>query len=228
MMLTACALFVLVASSPQGQAADKPAAAPPPASSAPVPAGAYTLDKAHASLVLRVNHLGFSNFTARFTRFDSQLQFDPASPAAASVKVTIDPRSIESDNAPAGFLDSLSGPQWLDAAKFPQMTFRSTQVERTGPKTLRIKGDLTLHGVTKPVTLNGTFNGGYAGHPMDPHARIGFSAQGSFKRADFGISYGIPAPGTTMGVSDDVNVIIEAEYSGPPLAGAASSGPATK
>lgn len=83
--------------------------------------------------------------------------------------------------------------------------------------TLRVRGDLTLHGVTRPIVLEATFNGGYAGHPMDPNARIGFSAQGTLKRSEFGIAQGIPAPGTTMGVSDEVNVVIEAEFTGPPL-----------
>ena len=83
--------------------------------------------------------------------------------------------------------------------------------------TLRVRGDLTLHGVTRPIVLEATFNGGYAGHPMDPNARIGFSAQGTLKRSEFGRAQGIPAPGTTMGVSDEVNVVIEAEFTGPPL-----------
>jgi polyisoprenoid-binding protein YceI len=121
------------------------------------------------------------------------------------------------DNAPDGFMDQLAGTRFLEAARFPEMAYRSTKIERTGAKTLRISGDLTLHGVTRPVTLNATYNGGYAGHPMDPHARVGFSAQGTLKRSDFGIGFGIPAPGTTMGVSDEVNVIIEAEFTGPPL-----------
>ena len=68
------------------------------------------------------------------------------------------------------------------------------------------------------MVLDVTYNGGYPGHPMDPHARVGFSAKGSFKRSDFGIAYGVPAPGTTMGVGDEVQVAIEAEFSGPPLA----------
>ena len=67
------------------------------------------------------------------------------------------------------------------------------------------------------MTLEVTYNGGYVGHPMDPNARIGFSAKGAFKRSDFGIAYGVPAPGTTMGVGDEVQVEIEAEFSGPPL-----------
>lgn len=194
------------------------AAEPTPAR---VPAGAYTLDKAHASLIFRLNHLGFSNFTGRFGTFDSQLNFDPAHPQAASVKVTIDPTSLEVSNPPGGFLDQLRGPQWLDAAKFPAITFQSTKVQSAGANKLRIDGELSLHGVKQPVTLDATYNGGYAGHPMDPHARIGFSAHGTFKRSLFGIAYGVPAPGTTMGVSDNVEVIVEAEFSGPPLQGAA-------
>ena len=200
--------------------ASKPAAkdAVPAASAATVPAGAYTVDKSHASLLFRVDHLSFSHYTARFTKFDAQLQFDPANPAASSVKVTVDPKSIDADGAPAGFMATLAGKEWLDADKYPQMTYRSTKVERTTGNGLRISGELTLHGVTKPVTLNATYNGGYAGHPYDPHARIGFSAKGTLKRSEFGVAYGIPAPGTTMGVSDAVEIIIEAEFSGPPLA----------
>lgn len=189
---------------------------------APAPAGSYTDDKAHSSLVLRVNHLGFSHFTARFTHFDIQLQLDPAHLSDAHVTARIDPDSLSSDNAPAGFLDMLRGPQWLDTAHFPELTYRSTHVEVTGPNALRIQGELTLHGVTRPVVLNGTFNGGYAGHPMDPHARVGFSAHGSFKRSEFGVSLGVPPPGTQFGVGDEIDVIIETELSGPPYRGSAS------
>src|SRR5262245_20922448 len=216
-VLTVAALLV----SATAIAADKPSAeapaAIPAASTAPVPAGAYTLDKAHASLLFRVNHLSFSHWTARFTKFDAQLQFDPADPSKSSVKVTVDPKSIASDNAPEGFMTTLAGPEWLDAGKYPEMTYRSTKVERTGTNGLRISGQLTLHGVTKPVTLTATYNGGYAGHPFDPHARVGFSAKGTLKRSEFGVAYGIPAAGTTMGVFDDVEIIVEAEFSGPPL-----------
>jgi polyisoprenoid-binding protein YceI len=140
------------------------------------------------------------------------------------VIVTIDPRSLDLDNPPNGFTDTLLGEQWLDAGQFPEMTFRSSKVEPTGTNTFRINGDFTLHGVTRPVVLEATYNGGYAGHPMDPHARIGFSAHGSLQRSEFGIAFGIPAPGTTMGVSDKVEIIIEAEFSGPPFVSARSGG----
>jgi polyisoprenoid-binding protein YceI len=199
------------------------AAEVPPASTAPIPAGTYTLDKAHSSLLFRLNHLGFSNFTARFKRFDAQLQFDPKNLAAATLTATIDAKSLETDYPDPATLDfnaELLGPQWLDAAQFPEITFKTRTVTASGSNAMRIDGDLTLHGVTHPITLDATFNGGYAGHPMDPHARIGFSAHGSLNRSDFAIAYGIPAPGTTLGVSNKVSVIIESEFTGPPLAGA--------
>ena len=185
------------------------------------PAGSYTMDKAHSSLIFRVNHLGFSNYTARFKRFDGQLRFDPAAPEASSVTVTVDTTSIETDYpAPAevDFNAELQGAEWLNAAQFPEMVFRSTHVELQSPDTMRIDGELTLRGVTRPVVLDATFNGGYADHPMDPHARIGFSARGLLRRSEFGMSIGIPAPGTTMGVGDEVEIVIETEFNGPPLA----------
>jgi len=212
-------LLALAACSPKPQ---EPASAPPAAAAKPatpdVPAGAYTLDKSHASLVFTVNHLGFSHYTAAFSSFDARLTFDPARPETSTLEATIDPRSLTLPNPPAGFKDELTGPQWLDAGQFPAITFKSTKVEVTGANTAKVTGDFSLHGVTRPVVLDVTFNGGYAGHPMDPHARIGFSAKGSFNRSDFGIAYGVPAPGTTMGVSDAVTVAIETEFSGPPLA----------
>jgi polyisoprenoid-binding protein YceI len=211
--------LLAVCSLPLTAANDAPAA-PAPAVSAAVPAGAYTLDKTHASITFRVSHLGFSRYTAQFKQFDAQLQFDPENIAASSVTATIDPRSLDLDSPPPGFVDQLLGEQWFNVAQFPLMSFKSTKVEALEGNKARVTGDFTLHGVTKPVVLDATFNGGYAGHPMDPHARVGFSASGTLLRSDFGIDYGIPAPGSTMGVSDEVEIAIEVEFSGPPLAAA--------
>ena len=208
----ACVVAALTLVSIPSHAADESAGPP-----ADVPAGSYKLDKSHASLVFRVNHLGFSHYTARFTGLDANLAFDPANPVASRGEAVIDPASLDLDNPPPGFKEALLSAQWLDIAPFPKMTFRSNKVEVTAANAARITGNFTLHGVSKPVVLETVFNGGYRGHPMDPHARIGFSAKGVLKRSDFGITIGIPAPGSKMGVSDEVEFTIEAEFTGPPL-----------
>jgi polyisoprenoid-binding protein YceI len=219
-------------SAPQGR--DRPAAtaeqeqgepAPAAAMAADIPAGSYTIDRSHTSLLFKVNHLGFSHFTARFKRVDAQLQFDPANLAATKLTATVDPHSLETDYpdpATVDFNAQLQGAEWLNAAQFPQIKFETTQVEPTGNHGMRVTGNLTLRGVTHPVVLEATFNGGYSGHPLDPHARIGFSAHGALKRSDFGIGVGVPGPGSNLGVGDRVEIIIEAEFSGPAKANAAA------
>ena len=200
-------------------------AAPPAMPPMPpmAPAGQYQIDKSHASLLMRVSHLGFSTYTTRFSRFDAQLTFDPGNIPASKVVTTIDASSFEMDAAPQMCLDIVKGPQLLDTVKFPEMVFKSERVRMRGAKSMDISGTLTLHGVTRPLVLTATFNGGYAGIAnMDPHARIGFSAHGSFKRSDFGMTFGIPAPGTTMGVGDLIDYSIEAEFIGPALAAPAA------
>lgn len=200
-------------------APEPPAAAPAPAAPdvSKLPAGDYAIDPSHSSLTFKVNHLGFSNYTAQFRAFTAALKLDPANPETASVRAEIDLASLSLPTPPAGFVEELLGEQWLGAATTPKLTFDSTSVTKTGPATADIAGNLTMKGVTKPVTLQATFNGGYEGHPQDPHARIGFSAKGVLKRSDFGISLGIPAPGSTMGVFDDVAFEIETEFTGPAM-----------
>jgi polyisoprenoid-binding protein YceI len=194
----------------------------PPAPPVPVateaPAGTYKLDKSHASLDFRVNHIGFSNYTARFANWDAELQLDPKNPSAASVTATVDLASLTLPAPPKGFVEELLNEKWLGAKQSPQMTFKSTKVELTGANTAKVTGDFTLKGVTLPVTLDATFNGGYAGHAYEPNARIGFSAKGALNRSAFGVKEGVPPPGSTMGVSDNVDIIIEAEFTGPPKA----------
>lgn len=191
-----------------------PAAEPPPVTA---PAGTYKLDPGHTSLLFRVNHLGVSNYTARFTGMDATLQFDPSAPERSNLVATVDARSVETDYPdPKVDFNGIIQKEFLDAAGFPQITFRSTQVERTGPRSAKITGDLTLRGVTRPVVLDATFVGGYPAGGIDPTgARIGFSAKGALKRSDFGIKAGLPAPGSQMGVGDLVEVVIETEFTQP-------------
>jgi polyisoprenoid-binding protein YceI len=210
--------------------ANPPAAEKPAANwTTEAPAGEYKVEPSHASVTLRVDHLGFSKYTARFKKLDGTLKFDPVDPVKSSIEAAIDVASLETDfpfPEKVDFNAELTGPNWLDAKQSPQITFRSTRIDLTGERTMDIHGDLTMRGVTKPVTLQATFNGGYAGHPMDPNARIGFSARSRIQRSEFGVSYGIPAPGTTMGVGDDVEIWIEVEFTGPPLAKTEAAPPA--
>lgn len=218
-VLVAFACLALAACEPSSGEADSAATTTDIAPIATdAPAGRYTLDKTHATLHFRVNHLGFSHYTGGFTAFDATLDFNPADPAAMQFEGTVDVASLSLPNPPAGFVTELLGKTWFEADTYPQITFRSTSVTLTSPNTADVTGDFTMHGVTKPLTLAVTFNGGYAGHPYDPNGRIGFSAQGTLNRSDFGIVYGIPEAGSTMGVSDAVDLVMEAEFSGPPLA----------
>jgi polyisoprenoid-binding protein YceI len=191
-----------------------------------VPAGDYKMDPAHSSLIFRVDHMGFSKYTLRFRRFDAQLRLDPRNLTATQLTATVDPRSIETDfpDPKYNFNAELAGPQWLDAAQFPEIAFRTTRVEDLGNQAMRVHADLTMRGVTRPIVLDATYNGGYVGHPMDPHARVGFSAHGVLRRSEFGIAGGIPQAGANMGVGDRVAVTIESEFNGPPLSSAEGAG----
>ena len=166
-------------------------------------AGAYTLDPAHAALTFKVDHLGFSKFVGRFERFDAALDFDAASPEAARVDASIAVASL--DIANDDFAKTLIGPDWFDAARHPQATFRSTKIERTGETTGRATGALTLRGVSLPVSLDVVFNGG-ARDLLRGGYVVGFSARGAFNRGDFGIDKyeGI--------VGDTVEIEVEAEF----------------
>ncbi len=205
------------APAPQAAAPAEPTVSPAAPDVSQLPAGAYTSDPTHSSLTFHVSHLGFSNYTASFQAFSVDLTLDPATPETAKVKATIDLASLTLPTPPKGFVDELLGAQWLGKKTTPQMKFDSTGVTVTGPATADIAGNLTLKGMTKPVTLHATFNGGYPGHPMDPHARIGFSIKGSLKRSDFEISNGIPVPPSTVGVGNEVTFEIESELTGPAL-----------
>ncbi len=222
--LVTCAVLALAACSPKPAEPaktqiDAAAAAVPAVSGidagltvpASAPAGTYKLDAEHTNVGFRISHLGFSHYTANFDKVAGTLQFDPANPAAMTVEATIDPKSLDLNAPPAGFREAVTGKEFLESALFPTIVFKSTKVTVTGPKTADVTGDLTLHGVTKPVTLAVTFNGGWAANAFDG-ARIGFSAKGVIKRSAFGMGMGLPAPGTNFGVGDTIEVTIETEF----------------
>ncbi|MBS3961392.1 MAG: polyisoprenoid-binding protein [Sandarakinorhabdus sp.] len=185
------------------------AGAPALALAAPlnVPAGVYELDKTHASLTWQIRHLGLSNYTARFASYDATINLDPADPTRSSVSVTIDPRSVRTDFPfpEKENFDAVIAERFLRAGAHPTITFRSTGLKATGATTGKLTGDLTLMGITRPVTLDVTLNGAIE-HPFRKIPALGFSATGTFKRSDFG-SKELQGP-----IGDEIRLIIEAEF----------------
>ena len=175
-----------------------------------MPAGVYQIDPAHSSVTWRVNHIGLSKYTARFTDVDARLGYDPEAPENSSLIVTIDPKSVDTDFP---FPDQVDfdqeiamGEGWLNAGEHPEIKFVATGVERTGETTGTMTGDLTLLGVTKPVTLDVTFNGAYEKQPFNQKPALGFSAKGTVQRSAFGMDTYVP------NIGDEVELLIEAEF----------------
>lgn len=182
-----------------------PAAAAPSTNPSDMPAGHYVLDKEHASLLARVGHEGgLAFYTVRFDRFDASFDYDPKAPEASKIQVTVEAASLDNGNTKTG---AQFAREFLDADKNPTITFVSTAIVRGEGARGTMTGDLTLRGVTKPVTLDVTF-GGYTSGILGQ--RAGFSARGRFKRSDFGSTYMLNPP--LAFVDDEVELVIEVEF----------------
>ncbi len=187
------------------------AAAAAAASPLDVPAGTYALEKTHASLTWRVRHMGLSNYTARFKRFDATLRFDPADFSRSSIEASVDVESLETDYVPANGRDfnaELRGPVFFNVGRFPKATFVSTAVTKTGDRTMRVDGNFTMLGITRPLSLDVTLGGTLKSHPFAKVPAIGFSATGTVPRLAFGLN----PPPIQQGVGTEVDVAIEAEF----------------
>jgi polyisoprenoid-binding protein YceI len=168
-------------------------------------AGQYTLDKDHATLLFKVNHLGFSTFIGRFNALDASLDFDPEKIENTKLEVVVDMKSIDVNNPK--FAEDLRGSDWLDVAKYPQAVFKTTKlVESTDKNSFKFEGDLTFHGVTAPVILDVKFHGGGRNF-LTRKFTLGFSASAKFKRSAFGADNMV-----SFGVGDDVELEIHVEF----------------
>jgi polyisoprenoid-binding protein YceI len=163
----------------------------------------YTLDPNHTQVQFIWNHYGFTNLTGQFGKIEGTLEFDATDPTKSSVSATIDIASVDSNIRKLD--EKLATSDYFDVAKYPKATFKSTHVEKgSTPDRLKVTGDLTLHGVTKPVTLDvdvvkvGT-------QPLRKGEAAGFDATATIKRSDFGIKTYLPM------VADDVKLHIIAE-----------------
>lgn len=172
----------------------------------------YRIDPTHTDVIASWSHLGFSNPIAHFGQVDGSITYDAQNPGASSVEVTI-PLSGMNSHVPA-FDKHLRSADLFEADRYPTITFRSTKVEAAGEGRLRVTGDLTVKGVTRPAVLDVTLNK-VGEHPMKKVPTIGFDATTTLKRSDFGIAYAVPA------VSDEVRIRITTEASVPKAPGAA-------
>lgn len=182
-----------------------------PAFAQSAPAGTYVSDRSHTSITWKGLHNGLAWYAADFTNFEITVDFNEADVGKSKVSATIDPKSVETNwqrQRPATRTDDFNaelgtGERYFNAGKFPQITFTSTSITKTGDKTGKMTGDLTFLGVTKPVTLDVA----YIGNRNDPRAqkhKIGFQVTGSFKRSDWGMPIGGP-------VGDEIRMEIHSE-----------------
>ena len=162
----------------------------------------YDIDPGHTQITFGWNHLGFSNNSGNLEKISGTFQLDIADLTKSSVEVTL---PLEGLHTGVAKLDEhLKSPDFFDAAKFPTATFKSSKVETAGPGKLKVSGDLSIHGVTKPVVLDVTVNR-IGEHPMMKVASAGFDASATLRRSEFGMAGYVPA------VSDEVRLQITME-----------------
>jgi len=165
-------------------------------------ADSYVLDPTHTHVGFKISHLGFSETYGNFEDVAGTLELDDKKPEEAKLEVTVQTESLDSGYDPRD--EHVTGKDFLDVEKFPTMTFKSTKVTRTGDTTADVTGDLTLHGITKPLTLKVTLNK-LGENPMSKKVLAGFSATGTLKRSDYGITTYLPA------IGDEVTLLISSE-----------------
>jgi polyisoprenoid-binding protein YceI len=168
-----------------------------------VMAADYTIDPGHTYVSFAVNHLGFSTLRGKFDRQSGSMQLD-ATAKKASVMIEIDATSIDTGHDKRDA--QLQSPDFLNAVENPTITFKSTAVTWNGSLLATVTGDLTILGVSKPVTLTVT-SMKCGPHPFSKKDACGFDASGSIKRSDFGVNYGLP------GIGDVLDLQIEVEAS---------------
>ncbi|MTH98926.1 YceI family protein [Roseibium sp. RKSG952] len=163
---------------------------------------AYDFDKSHSNLSFTYNHLGYSTTDGRFGEWDGILLIDQEKPSNSYVEFTIDTDSL--DTFWPARDEHLKSSDFFDVAKFPQATFKSTKVEQVAEKQLEVTGDMTIKGITKPVTLTVDVTA-MGEHPMAKKPAAGFAVRTVLKRSDFGMDQAVPF------VGDDVTVVFHTE-----------------
>ena len=171
---------------------------------AEVRAGTYALDAAHGKITWSVDHLGFSTYYGQFVNVQAELKLDPANPSASTLTATIPLTDVDSNSD--GLDAHLQTADFFDTANHPTATFvsRSITIDSDDPNEADVLGDLTIRGVTRPVTMEVEFN--QAGPSMGNTYKVGFDGEATIKRSEFGVNYALPA------VSDEVKLHLEGEF----------------
>jgi polyisoprenoid-binding protein YceI len=179
---------------------------------------AWQLDPTHSTIQFSVRHLMVSNVRGSFRDFGLEVAFDPEHPELGSVIATVVAKSIDTGQPQRDA--HLCSPDFLDAEQFPTMIFRSTAVEARGGEAYTLKGELTMHGVTKPVV----FDAEYMGEVANPQGgrSAGLSARGRIKRSEWGLVWNVGLEAGGLMVGDEIKIEVELE-----LAQAAPVEPAT-
>ena len=164
-------------------------------------ADSFKIDSAHSAIIFKINHLGMSDFYGRFNDVSGSFVLDAADPAKSSAEVKIKAESVDTHEAKRD--DHLKGPDFFNAKQFPMITFASTAGKTVSDKQYEVAGNLTMKGVTKPVTL--TFVKGGEGNDPWGKYRIGFNSTLTIKRSDFGMNFMADKLG------DEVTLMIAAE-----------------
>lgn len=213
LLLAAAAAMTLAACN---QPAETPATTEAPPVEVNAPSGEYAIDPHHTTVSVRAQHFGLAHYTLRFNNISGTLNFNAENPAQSTITATVDVASLDTPYSGNRDFDAeLQNSSWLDSASFATATFTSTGVEQTGPNTARVTGDLTIKGQTHPATFDVTYDGSHSPHPMGMQvSSIGFSARTTIQRSQFGVNELIPRAGND-GVSDAVEIIIEAEFQRP-------------
>ena len=170
-------------------------------------AAEYGIDASHSSVGFKVKHMLVSNVRGAFNDFSGSFNFVDGKPEQWSVNAEIQMTSVDTGDEKRD--DHLRNPDFFDVAQFPTMTFKSTKIVSNGGDSYTMHGDLTMHGVTKSVALDLTFNGAIT----DPwgNQRAGFEANGKINRQDFGITWSKSMDGGGLVVGDDVHINLEIE-----------------
>jgi polyisoprenoid-binding protein YceI len=167
----------------------------------------YTIDSAHSSVTLKVRHLAISSVPGRFGDVSGRFSFDPAKIEASKAEATIAASSINTMDAKRD--DHVKSPDFLDVPKYPSITFKTNKVDKVSDAAFKAHGDLTIHGVTKPVTLDVTY-GGAAKDPWGKE-RVAFEAKTLINRKDFGLTWSKTLETGGLVVGDDVQITLEIE-----------------